>query len=250
MSGKEGFFPPFPLFGWGHLFLVLCGACASGSGAQRAASPSGGEAGLGGAGEAGGSSVGGPGSGPGEQTPGGEGGVSVQVDEAKDRAPGAVASVTFGVKVAGPGSVEVAGFVRNRDGGPVTGACVEIIAGNGRKRPRPVFSAADGAFRFLGIPAGIASVTITVDDPARARAGRIADHHDQDPRFELYLRPLLLLPPGDRLEALRIKRMAEAPEGAAPGPRWVEVAPSVLPRDGYSPACQRARAERRRPPQG
>jgi hypothetical protein len=151
--------------------------------------------------------------------------------------PARVASVAFDVRVRPPGQAEIAGFVRDRDGNPVGRACVELMAPGGRVTS-PVFTSGQGNFRFTRVPAGLARVTMTVEELAVADRKRIADYHNQDPRLTVMLRPLVLTPADGRVEVLQVKR--EGDLGQGDGTRWVEVAPLALNLQGYSPACRRA----------
>jgi hypothetical protein len=151
--------------------------------------------------------------------------------------PSRVASVAFEVKV-GVGGAEIAGFVRDRDGNPVGRACVELAAPGAARTP--IFTSAQGNFRFTRVPAGLVRVTMTVEDLEVADGKQIADYHTQDPRLTVMLRPLVIAPPGGQLEVLRIKR--EGDYGQGDGTRWIEVAPLALDLQGYSPACRRALA--------
>ena len=151
--------------------------------------------------------------------------------------PSRVASVAFEARVLPPGPEEIAGFVRDRDGKPVARACVEL-SGEGAARTPPVFTPAEGSFRFVGVPAGLVRVTMTVANLESVDQKRIADYHRQDPNLTVMLRPLVLLPADARVEVLRVKR--EGDLGQGDGTRWIEVAPLALDLAGYSPACRRA----------
>jgi hypothetical protein len=157
--------------------------------------------------------------------------------------PSRVASVAFEVRVSPPGPGEIGGFVRDRDGKPVARACVELSgAGAGRA---PVFTPAEGSFRFVDVPPGLARVTMTVANLETVDDKSIADYHRQDPNLTVMLRPLVLVPAGARVEVLRVKR--EGDLGQGDGTRWVEVAPLALDLAGYSPACRRALEQPARP---
>ena len=71
---------------------------------------------------------------------------------------GRVGSVAFDLRVHPPGAAEVAGFVFDRDGQVVARACVELVAGGGKTPADPVFSSAEGAYRFAAVPAGPARI--------------------------------------------------------------------------------------------
>jgi hypothetical protein len=150
--------------------------------------------------------------------------------------PSRVASVAFEARVLPPGPGEIAGFVRDRDGKPVARACVELSGGGAA--PAPVFTPAEGSFRFVGVPAGLVRVTMTVANLESVDEKRIADYHRQDPNLTVMLRPLVLVPANARVEVLRVKR--EGDLGQGDGTRWIEVAPLALDLAGYSPACRRA----------
>jgi hypothetical protein len=150
--------------------------------------------------------------------------------------PSRVASVAFEARVLPPGPGEIAGFVRDRDGKPVARACVELSGGGAARAP--VFTPAEGSFRFVGVPAGLVRVTMTVANLESVDEKRIADYHRQDPNLTVMLRPLVLVPANARVEVLRVKR--EGDLGQGDGTRWIEVAPLALDLAGYSPACRRA----------
>jgi hypothetical protein len=155
-----------------------------------------------------------------------------------------VASVAFEVQVRPPGTVEIAGFVYDRDGRGVKRACVELVAGGGAAVLAPVFSAVNGSYRFAKVPPGPARVTITVDNREAVAGKNIADHHTPDPEVTVFLRPLLILPAHGRVSVARVKRQADVPGQSG---RWVEVAPLALDLEGYSAACRKA-LERPAPP--
>jgi hypothetical protein len=141
--------------------------------------------------------------------------------------------VAFDVRVLPPGPVQIAGFVRDRDGNPVARACVELAIPG--VPADPVFTSAQGDFRFPRVPAGTARVTMTVGDLAVADRKRIADYHTQDPKLTVMLRPLVLAPAGLQVVS-PIKREGDYGDGT----RFIEPAPLALDLPGYSPACRRA----------
>jgi hypothetical protein len=160
--------------------------------------------------------------------------VGVPAAHAQRPFPTRVASVAFDVRVLPPGPVEVAGFVRDRDGNPVARACVELTAAGASRSP--VFTSPQGDFRFTRVPAGRARVTMTVADLAVVDRTRIADYHTHDPSLTVMLRPLVLAPAHGLEVTSPIRREGDDGDGG----RWIEVAPLALDLPGYSPACRRA----------
>ena len=154
-------------------------------------------------------------------------------------APVKVTSIYIPFEVKPPGQVPVSGFVRDRDGGALSGACIELLAADGKIHHPPVFTAGEGSFQFPAVPPGLARITITLDEKRAPDAGNIADHHNQNPRVRILLRPMLVLPPGEAVLVPRIRREGPLDWNGRPA-RFVETFPLALSRQGYSPACRRA----------